>query len=230
MNLAGSIWAQLVPTTIFVAIYYIFSDAVILSEAFYFRSLAPTKRKVQGDSDEETPLIEAPAELFIENDHRSTITSEILYNVGACVGVTLLGCVGWWLSTMLVKDDDDVTIPTDPDNTSGSLLLGPQILGYTSAMLYLCARIPQIIKNYRKQKTDGLALLFFIFSVFGNVTYAASIIVYSSDSEYLITNISWLLGSLGTLAFDFVILFQFLLYRHRDVEDLTNPEPSLLNT
>lgn len=227
LNLAGSVWAHLVPTTIMVAVYYIFSDLVIILEVLYYRSRVAAKDEYEGDSDDETsPLIEAPAELFVENERRSSVLSEVLYNVGACLGVTLLGALGWYLSTLMMPKD----MPDDPSESKDALTVGPQILGYTSAMLYLCARIPQIFKNYRKKKTDGLALLFFIFSVFGNLTYAASILAYSQESEYLITNISWLLGSLGTLAFDFVILFQFLLYRQRHEEVVVDSETSLLNT
>lgn len=223
LNLAGSIWANLVPTTIFVAIYYIVSDAIILCEAFYFNSLASNRKELT--TDEASPLFESPAELFVPDDNKSSTITTVLHNIGACVSVTLLGSIGWYLSVITIKDD--VGGPTTPD-PSGHLSVGPQILGYTSAMLYLCARIPQIIKNYRKQKTEGLALLFFILSVCGNITYAASILAFSTERDYVITNIPWLMGSLGTLAFDFVILFQFLLYREHEEE--TETEESLLNT
>lgn len=223
LNLAGCIWANLVPTTIFVAVYYIVSDAVILFEAFYFRSIAPGKELLT--IDESSTLIESPAELFVEDERRSTVAVTIVYNILACVGVTALGCIGWYLSVIMINDD--MNGPTNPDPT-GHLSFGPQILGYSSAMLYLCARIPQIIKNYKKQKTEGLALLFFILSVCGNITYAASILAFSNERDYVITNIPWLMGSLGTLAFDFIILFQFLLYRDQQAEIET--EESLLNT
>lgn len=222
LNLAGSLWAQLVPTTIVVAVYYILSDAVIICEALYYRAIAASKNEIAHE--EYAPLLHAASDES-SNSPKTSILKEILYNTLACLAVTALGVFGWYVSNLVLNDRH--TSPHSPDSHT-TLSIGPQILGYSAAMLYLCARIPQILKNYRKQRTDGLALLFFVFSVFGNLTYAASILAFSSDRDYLVTNISWLLGSLGTLVFDFVILLQFLAYRHLDEE--IEAEPSLINT
>lgn len=221
LNLAGSIWAHLVPTTIMVGMYYIFSDVVIICEVLYYRTI----RQVKGEEieDEVTPLL-ADSEVSTIDPSQTSLLHEVAYNVSACLAVVLLGVLGWSISMMLIHDEGRPREPKEEDH----LAVGPQVLGYTSAMLYLCARIPQILKNYRKKKTDGLALLFFIFSVFGNLTYAASILIYSQDMEYLVANIPWLLGSLGTLAFDFMILGQFLIYRH--VQEEPEIEQSLINT
>ncbi|KAK9359130.1 PQ loop repeat-domain-containing protein [Lipomyces starkeyi] len=89
------------------------------------------------------------------------------------------------------------------------------ILGYISALLYLSARIPQIIKNHKKRSVHGLSLLFFIYSTMGNVTYAFQIILYSSDRRYILLNFPWLLGSLGTVLQDAIIFAQFYMYRER---------------
>ncbi|BFZ54345.1 hypothetical protein PYCC9005_001379 [Savitreella phatthalungensis] len=271
LNLAGSIWAGLVPGVIFVACYYILSDLVILGEALYFGSeepmtlktlagasddfeqivdvppadISPLTRPRRRTMDEQTPLIVSagPAELYnLENDSGSasrTVLREIVTNTAACIGVALLGVVGWYASTWLggrqtSRPTADVMIQLlKHTKDKKHVAVGPQILGYTSAALYLLARVPQIVKNYRKRRTDGLALLFFIFSVMGNLTYAASILVYSSGRNYLLTNVPWLLGSLGTLVFDFVILGQFLLYRNADPlddDEEDEGERSLLST
>ena len=269
LNLAGSIWAGLVPSVIFVACYYIVSDLVILGEALYFGSEEPEKRDAllndteqavgsdrdtarqrRRTNDEQAPLLVSagPAELYnIESsdDTPRSVLRETTFNVLACLGVTALGVVGWYVSTLLTKNGG----PLGVTGTKEALVhilkgkhhgrhrehidIGPQILGYASAALYLLARVPQIYKNYRKQRTDGLALLFFIFSVMGNLTYAGSIVTYSSERNYMLTNIPWLLGSLGTLVFDFIILGQFLLYRNRPDEDDDEDdegERSLLST
>ncbi|KAG0690370.1 hypothetical protein C6P40_003084 [Pichia californica] len=94
--------------------------------------------------------------------------------------------------------------------------LGPQICGYLSAFLYLTARFPQIFHNYQKKSTKGLSLLFFLFTMLGNITYSLQIVVYRSDYDYLMLNLSWLLGSFGTIAEDLIIVAQFYLYREND--------------
>lgn len=96
--------------------------------------------------------------------------------------------------------------------------LGPQILGYLSAFLYLTARFPQIYHNYKKKSTKGLSLLFFLLTMLGNITYSLQIVVYRWDYDYLILNMSWLLGSLGTIFEDMLILSQFYMYRDQVVE------------
>jgi solute carrier family 66 (lysosomal lysine-arginine transporter), member 1 len=58
----------------------------------------------------------------------------------------------------------------------------------------------------------GLALLFFLLSLVGNLTYGLSVFSYSQDAEYLITATPWLLGSLGTIVEDCIIFYQFRIY------------------
>jgi len=89
----------------------------------------------------------------------------------------------------------------------------PQLLGWGSAILYCFSRIPQIMQNFRNESVEGLSLIMFIFSVVGNVTYCISILLVSLDPTYLLINYPWLLGSGGTLFFDFTIFFQFYMYR-----------------
>ncbi|KAK0523884.1 putative vacuolar membrane transporter for cationic amino acids [Tilletia horrida] len=86
-----------------------------------------------------------------------------------------------------------------------------QIYGWTSAFLYLASRIPQIIKN-RKTYCEGLSMALFVFALLGNSTYVASIMLKSLEPEYLLENASWLVGSLGVVFLDFVVLGQFVKY------------------
>ncbi|KAL9935627.1 hypothetical protein V8E36_005204 [Tilletia maclaganii] len=86
-----------------------------------------------------------------------------------------------------------------------------QIYGWLSALLYLTSRIPQIIKN-RKTYCEGLSMALFVFALGGNSTYVASILLRSLDRDYLLENASWLVGSLGVVFLDFVVLAQFVRY------------------
>lgn len=58
----------------------------------------------------------------------------------------------------------------------------------------------------------GLSLLFFILSVLGNATYGAGILFHSTEKDYFITNLPWLIGSLGTMVEDAIIFVQFHIY------------------
>lgn len=66
-NLAGAIWAGLVPTVIALAIYFCFADAVLLSQCFYYNTInARRERKLSkptpanqenGTVNEDDPLL-----------------------------------------------------------------------------------------------------------------------------------------------------------------------------
>lgn len=88
------------------------------------------------------------------------------------IGVCAVGAAGWaiawstgvWQPTPLIEDGDGEPIP-----------IGAEILGYISAVCYLGARIPQIVKNQRDRSCEGLSLLFFMLSLLGNATYGAGV-------------------------------------------------------
>lgn len=65
---------------------------------------------------------------------------------------------------------------------------GAQILGYVSAIAYLGARIPQIVKNWRDKSCEGLSLLFFLLSLVGNLTYGAGVSFPYSCDLFLTSN------------------------------------------
>lgn len=101
----------------------------------------------------------------------------------------------------------------------GASPLGAEVLGYGSAVLYLGARIPQIVKNQRERSCEGLSLLFFLLSLLGNATYGAGILFHSVEKEYFLTNLPWLIGSLGTMVEDAVIFVQFSMFGEKQKEE-----------
>jgi hypothetical protein len=77
--------------------------------------------------------------------------------------------------------------------------------------------------------------LFFILSLLGNLTYGAGvsdvisassvgrgltackqILCHSTEKDYFLTNLPWLIGSLGTMVEDVVIFIQFRIYAVQD--------------
>lgn len=221
-NLMGALWADLLPNVVLLAVWFCFADAFELSSAIYYRffytperhaepSSATGPQLLSGMNDAESldnvPLVES------EIDEPRTSKSKSSVWIRYCLpvlGVLLIGTIGFLFSGS-PKDNDE----TGNSDIDSPIALGPQVLGYMSAMLYLTARIPQIIQNYRKQSVYGLSLLFFIFSTCGNITYAAQILLFSTESRYIVLNMSWLLGSLGTVSQDAIIFTQFYIYRER---------------
>lgn len=87
------------------------------------------------------------------------------------------------------------------------------VLGWISAISYLSSRTPQIMKNHQRRSVEGLSPTLFILAVCGNSTYATSILMKSTDSDFIMRELPWLFGSLGVLCFDFTILLQFVFFR-----------------
>lgn len=165
----------------------------------------------------------------------STIQA-IAFNSTAIALVCAAGILGWYFSPGSKKSTSD-SEPLTLD------VLG-QVFGYFCAVLYLGSRIPQLLLNFRRKSTDGVSLLFFLFACIGNLTYVLSILAYSPVcrgsqdvgplrhhakcqpgeakaiyGRYILVNLSWLVGSFGTLLLDMAIFVQFFLYREAEKID-----------
>lgn len=266
-NLAGAVWAGLVPTVIALAVYFCFADAVLLSQCFYYNTInARREREASVTSsqtedgaptaNEQAPLLGDRRRSSEQQQHqqeiglpgsrrrssaasrRSTRNSggrrdslakileedqssgrAWLRNALSVIVIIVAGAAGWAIAWK-----SGVWRPTpieDPNNDDSVMPLGAEVLGYASAVCYLGARIPQIIKNYREKSCDGLSLLFFLLSVMGNLTYGAGILLHSVEKQYFLKNLPWLIGSLGTIAEDAFIFFQFSRYGEKQsaIED-----------
>ena len=80
-------------------------------------------------------------------------------------------------------------------------------------------------------------MLFFLFACIGNLTYVMSIFAYDPSpacgvpgkceegesgrvyGRYVLVNLSWLLGSLGTFMLDAGVFVQYFLYRQDEDDD-----------
>ncbi|GKZ36899.1 hypothetical protein AbraIFM66950_008163 [Aspergillus brasiliensis] len=161
-----------------------------------------------------------------------TLLQATFFNGSAIILVCAAGILGWYISqrSSLSSDNDNNNKHKDSTDDLKMDTLG-QVFGYLCAVLYLGSRLPQILLNYRRKSTDGVSLLFFLFACIGNLTYVLSILAYSPVCErshhgrcrsdelaslygrYILVNLSWLIGSFGTLLLDMCIFIQFFLYQ-----------------
>ncbi|KKY36159.1 putative vacuolar membrane pq loop repeat protein [Diaporthe ampelina] len=157
-----------------------------------------------------------PLTRIVTGEDETPLQSPWLTNTLSLFAVYALGVAAWFVSReVLSSGGGDVQDPAESDPADAGkdpVVVVGMSLGYISALCYLCARIPQIIKNWREKSTEGLALLFFLLSLTGNLTYGASLVAYSQDGAYILKALPWLLGSLGTIAEDAIIFVQFKLY------------------
>ena len=170
---------------------------------------------------------------------RISVLQSILFNFTAVALVCAAGVVGWFVSPAAKS--------ASPDPEPITMDVMGQVFGYFCAALYLGSRLPQLLLNYRRKSTDGVSLLFFLFACIGNLTYVLSILAYSPVchggstekvmghhrhrahcrpgeaaalyGQYILVNLSWLIGSAGTLLLDMAIFIQFFLYRDSKGEE-----------
>lgn len=189
-----------------------------------------------------TPFIEPPIDSARSRAQRArrrriSVLQSILFNLSAVAMVCAAGVLGWYVSP--------ASKSSAPDPEPLTMDLFGQVFGYFCAVLYLGSRLPQLLLNYRRKSTDGVSLLFFLFACIGNLTYVLSILAYSPIcsggsaevtghrhhakcrpgeaatlyGRYVLVNLSWLVGSAGTLLLDMAIFTQFFLYRDPKADD-----------
>lgn len=102
-----------------------------------------------------------PLARIITGEDDTPQRSAWLTNTLSLVAVYVLGVAAWFVSREVIGADFGLPADDGDDAGSGgdavaspSVIVG-QVLGYISAVCYLCARIPQIWKNYKEKSTEG---------------------------------------------------------------------------
>eukprot|EP01059_Diplonema_ambulator_P028697 TRINITY_DN47593_c0_g1_i1.p1 TRINITY_DN47593_c0_g1~~TRINITY_DN47593_c0_g1_i1.p1 ORF type:complete len:457 (+),score=77.40 TRINITY_DN47593_c0_g1_i1:73-1443(+) len=126
------------------------------------------------------------------------------------------------LATRRLLTTDDGS-NNDPSVTEEQYYIGTAI-GWVSAALYLGSRVPQLLKNWRRGSTDGLSPVMFTMAVCANVTYFLGMILLDSSTDSVLCHLPWIVGSLGTVQFDMMALFQFLYFRNNVPADVSSDE------
>lgn len=225
LNLLGCILQGLLPTMVMLAGYYVFSDFVLLFQVFYYRN----KRPIEEETFCENPptILEETTPLLQENSAGHGKRAKKVMLAFASFITCFIGVITiYYISThsqQIRNGDNDGVLNTL------EISIIPQLFGWASAILYLSSRIPQIKMNFDSKSTEGLSFVMFFFSVMGNVFYCLSIFLNSTDCDYLLENLPWIVGSGGTLVFDFIIFAQFYSYknnnRNSNVQNSSNTFP-----
>ncbi|KAF4314513.1 putative pq loop repeat protein [Botryosphaeria dothidea] len=177
-----------------------------------------------------TPFVDTPAPATVPEAQWSTLKS-VLFNLVAVVLVCAAGFLGWLFT---YQPPENKT--ADSGEETLQFNIPGQIGGYICCVLYLGSRLPQLYLNYRRQSTEGISMLFFIFACLGNLTYVISILAYDPVchgrhghcrpgeagriyGRYVLVNLSWLLGSFGTLLLDAGVFVQYFMYKKDDEEE-----------
>lgn len=95
------------------------------------------------------------ARILEENDEQGRRSRGKVWmkNAVSIVGIVVVGAVGWAIAWGSGAWRPTPVVTGDAGGDTGPL--GAQILGYASAVAYLGARIPQIVKNAREKSCEG---------------------------------------------------------------------------
>ena len=98
-----------------------------------------------------------------------------------------------------------------------SLTIGT-FLAWVSAISYLLSRLPQIYRNHTRRSTEGISISLFVATFSGNFCYASAILLSrdawpvdgptAESRRYLMKALPFLLGSIGTICFDVILILQ----------------------
>ncbi|KDN46996.1 hypothetical protein K437DRAFT_256017 [Tilletiaria anomala UBC 951] len=241
LNGIGAYRQGLLWTMIILAAYYCLCDIALIGQFIYYRRYFRDGKRIIKDSqhaaslDERTLLLPTAA----NGDHEehqhpgssaiscaaatheeamqeegaapSTWQGEALRYALALALVIISGVLAWYFTSAGDKKPSSGDDGGKDGRPAKEWKWDAQVFGWASAFLYLSSRLPQIAKNMHT-KCEGLSLALFLFAVMGNLTYVASIMITSTDPDYLLENLSWLVGSLGTILLDFIVLAQFVSY------------------
>lgn len=217
-NLVGALMAGLRPSVTLLAVWFCISDSLLMLSYFYYtrqerRRRPPISSAATSDS---TPLLQDLDDVTAElTGSRPRSKSRLTHN----------WLIEWGLPILFVAAVTVISYSYSQSSRPGGDGSGvkndgpvPQTLGYASALLYLTARVPQIVRNHHRRSVVGLSVVFFCLSITGNASYAAQILFYRTDWPWIKAYIPWLLGSLGTIVQDLIILIQFHLYEPKEPE------------
>lgn len=201
-NLIGAIWGGLRPNVVLLALWFCLSDTILIVSWSYYSRQANLRHLMNKPGPHtDTEAVGESTPLLDDEDAPEEIPTSWLLSTGAPLAlVVIVGYASFALSSE-PEEQEPVTVS-----------LGPQIFGYLSTIFYFCARLPQILQNYRRKSVHGLSIGFFTLSLLGNVTYCLSIVIYRWDKEWMVEYMPWFLGSALAISEDMFILLQFMWY------------------
>ncbi|KAL6936457.1 hypothetical protein ACO0R3_000052 [Hanseniaspora guilliermondii] len=237
-NVLGSVLQRLIFTAILLAVYYTIADIILLIQCLKYGNhsmdiyksspASPFNEKMKilmirifggyepVDNTEIQPLLSNTTKTTLQKEN--IIVKRIKEMLIVCA-VIIIGILSWYI-TYISKPDNHKT----PLNDRLKFNITAQFFGYISAVFYLASRLPQIFLNIKNKSTDGISFLFFLLACLGNITFVLSVLSISLDKKYILVNLSWLIGSSGTLFMDFMILCQFFYYGEKKDELLNEVE------
>ncbi|KAJ2009854.1 hypothetical protein GGI04_000063 [Coemansia thaxteri] len=240
MSLLGCMALHQQPFQIFLCSYFVFTDAVLLAQYFWYRNYNSDIKPMQavampGTNEMESMLAHerltaradakiygavAPAPSLTADSQALAVASTGKKQVWQCPSIRAVALALplvlflWFVQSIRTEL---LSVNLEP--------LG-LFMAWGSTVNYHLSRLPQLWHNYRRKSVDGLSLGMFAIIFIANGTYAMSLLalVPVSGPEFLHRSASYIYGPIGSMVLDVFILLQFFtLGRHKSLQSELPP-------
>lgn len=238
-SIIGAILTNQLPFQIVLAIYFLSNDLIICAQYYYYGIYHGNRLATAGHQHLD-PSSVATKHSHLHHSHlhhhhhhennENSVTTRVSGPAQTPRKSILAGVLSFFslsrampITSSMLQSSSAIVLASSTNNQLSALGMDAQTIGtfcsWIGALFYFCSRIPQLLKNYHRKSTDGVSPLLFYCTIFHNCSYGISIFtscqfVYNEDKWGFVKNEApFLLGSVGTLLFDFIYLYQhFVLY------------------
>ncbi|KAI9365049.1 PQ loop repeat-domain-containing protein [Pilaira anomala] len=237
-NFIGCIITGQLPFQIILSVYFTIIDTILCAQWLYYVKYTDNRirRWIDGNHDEMKPVTvlgpveriyttystgggkeideQTPLTHSTSNSNHKKYTGLLLF-----FGLVTFGGISSPSDLFTVNDTTTnsmmmmVSISSESSNEDYMIWVG-RLFAWICTFLYLSSRLPQIYQNFRRRSVEGLSMALFFFAAMGNLTYVLSIFTNPHATRAsMLESVPYIIGSAGTLVFDFTIFAQYALFK-----------------
>lgn len=157
-----------------------------------------------------------------EINEQTTLLSSQTSNKKYTTMLLFFGLVTFGVSSPsdLFTANDTVMMVTGSSAEGNTIWVG-RFFAWLCTFLYLSSRLPQIYQNFSRRSVEGLSMALFFFAAMGNLTYVLSIFSNPHATRAtMLEAVPYIIGSAGTLIFDFTIFGQYALFSKNNKQEV----------
>lgn len=224
-----------------VALYYVSVDCVLVSQYYYFafiRTPAVLEGMQYDDSidDDGDSVVSYLVDSDTSSSRKAKRSQPRTHGRSRSLASTLIVVVsvmGHLVGASPISMPATISARVVTEQTTLQAVGG--VLSWFSTLLYLVSRLPQLLLNFRRRSTSGLAISLFVAAFFGNLFYSLSLLLNplghfdyppyggggvagpdgSDHLEWWGRTLPFFIGASGVLTLDFAVGWQWLVWGER---------------
>ncbi|KAL7753744.1 hypothetical protein RI367_000675 [Sorochytrium milnesiophthora] len=216
-NTVGAILTKQFTLQIWTGIYFLVTDVIVICQYQFYKS----HRRIR--SPEQDPLLQSGAYDDDRAQSLNSVASLSLLSAGLGLAAHSGSSAAVATSGRILRSSQglaplcNATSPLSPTATHVG-----QMVAWMSGLFYFFSRFPQIHTNYAAKSVEGISLSLFVITLSANVLYGVSVLLRVDEittAKFYTSTLPYLIGSMGTLVSDAVVIYQAYLYRGNRTAD-----------